>query len=177
MTALIFILSNLTWLQGLNYKDSVTLYRHILRLNPGCTMARNNLGIIYLKNSHLDKSIDSFEQTIELDPDYIMAYINLGMAYFKKGDNKKALESLNRGLQIKNNIYTDHLYHNLGIANYKNALSSYLNAFIEDVIKEQEALPLKPAREHLEGLFKASTESLEKLGQFALDFTKKGPAP
>jgi hypothetical protein len=55
-------------------------------------------------------------------------------------------------------------YHNLGIALYKIALGSVLNAFIEDAIKERDPLPLKPARQRLEGLFKVSTEDLEKLG-------------
>ena len=75
---------------------------------------------------------------------------------------------------VYNFSFSDRL---LGISNYKIALSSFLNAFIEDVIKEKKALPITPARGHLEGLFKASTESLEKLGEFTLKFTKNGTVP
>lgn len=67
------------------------------------------------------------------------------------------------------------MHHNLGIALYKLALGSFLNAFIEDVIKDQEALPLKPARQHLEGLFKTSTEDLEKLGDHAIKLSNNSP--
>lgn len=67
------------------------------------------------------------------------------------------------------------LYHNLGIALHKFSLGCFLSAFIEDAINNKEPLPLKPARQHLEGLFKANNEDLEKLGEYAIKSCKNTP--
>ncbi|HVW22198.1 MAG TPA: tetratricopeptide repeat protein [Opitutaceae bacterium] len=70
----------LTWRQGLNYRDSRTLYLATLRANPRAWLAHFNLGEALLEEGRVSEAIGHFEGALRAKPDYFEARNNLGIA-------------------------------------------------------------------------------------------------
>jgi hypothetical protein len=135
---------------------------------------------LLIENTGKEKTIDP-ANTKDMEIKFSLLFDHLrkeGEYHLLRISAHKLKQHLKKLEQVGGNHYHKGLgYHNLGIALHKIALGSFLTAFIEDAIKEKEPLPLKPARQHLEGLFKASSEDLEKLGKYAIEISKNGPIP
>src|SRR5438093_7263268 len=59
---LLFLLSFVTWRQTAEYRSLITLYTATLKKNPGCWMARYNLGIVFSEEGETDQAIDQYRQ-------------------------------------------------------------------------------------------------------------------
>jgi len=131
---------------------------------------------LLIKNTGLDKSIkpnniDELEKHYsilfnllnEQGDYYDLLYFSNNLIQHMKYLEKKDETHYHKGLP----------YHSSGIALYQLALSQFLKAFIEDVIKKKEALPLEAGRQHLQGFFKVNEDDLEKIGKFALELFQK----
>ena len=82
--ALLLVLGLLTYNQSGVYRDSETLYRHILARNSASWMAHNNLGsILQQQPGHLQDAISEYEAALRLKPDYVEAHYSLGNALFQ----------------------------------------------------------------------------------------------
>jgi len=140
---LLFTLGALTWHQCGMYADAETLWRTTLARNPGCRMADNNLGLLYLQTGDVEKAIAQYGKALETAPDDAEARNNLGSALFKKGELNEAIAQYRKALELKPD-YAD-ARNNLGnalkqkgdlegaIAQYRKALENdpdYANAHL-----------------------------------------------
>ena len=73
-----------------------------------------NIGLYYLKDNNLDKSIAPFVKAIEIKPDYAEAYNNLGIVFVKKGMIREGILQFEKSLHI--NPYYKEAQANLQIA-------------------------------------------------------------
>lgn len=71
-----------------------------------------NLGLFYLNNSMLDKSIEHLNKTLELNPEQSLAYNALGLAFSMKGELEKSIENLKKALSL--NPHLTEAHNNLG---------------------------------------------------------------
>ena len=101
--SLLLTLGALTWQQCGMYAGQETLWRATLARNPGCRMARNNLGLFYLRTGELEKAIAEFRETLQTAPDDAEARNNLGFALFKKGEMNESIAEYRKALAIMPN--------------------------------------------------------------------------
>jgi len=99
--ALLLVLGVLTWNQTRIYADFGTIWRATLAKNPGCWLARNNLGTVLLYEGRLDEAIASYRAAWELKPDYAEAHYNAGNAYARKGRPAEALAQFEQALALQ----------------------------------------------------------------------------
>lgn len=75
-------LGGLTWSHCWMFHDDLTLYNETLARNPGCWLAHNNLGTIFLRDpKNLNAAVSQFEETLRLNPDFAQGHNNLGVAW------------------------------------------------------------------------------------------------
>ncbi|MCE9547826.1 MAG: tetratricopeptide repeat protein [Planctomycetia bacterium] len=164
------VLATLTWRQCRQYADVVTLYRETIARNPGCWLAKNNLGLILLEDGPSKEALVLLQEAVELNPKWAEAHNNLGNALQALGRYPEAVVHYREALQLKQNYAEAH--NNLGGAlqaagdpeaavreyhqalqirpNYAEAHKDLSNALImlgrsrEAVMHCEEALRIKP---------------------------------
>ena len=76
----------LSWRQSFVWRDEESLWKHALSLNENASVARTNLGDVYLLRRDADRAIALYLETLAVNPGSVQASIDLGGAYFLKGD-------------------------------------------------------------------------------------------
>ena len=71
-----------------------------------------NLGLFYINNGMLDKSIEHLQKTIELNPQHALAYNALGLAFSMQGEMDKSVQYLKKSLSLNPRLTEAH--NNLG---------------------------------------------------------------
>lgn len=74
----------LTWQQLGYWRDSISLYRHTLKVTAGSSLMHYNLGAALANNGELDEAILEFQQAIKLDPNNFRAHKNLTHALMQR---------------------------------------------------------------------------------------------
>ena len=75
---LLLTLGGLTWAQTRQYRDATTLYRTVLRANPDCWLAYNNLGNLASRSPDgLDEAAAHYSNVIRLRPNFADGHFNL----------------------------------------------------------------------------------------------------
>jgi tetratricopeptide (TPR) repeat protein len=126
----------LTWRQTGAYRDEATLYRAILKLNPGAWLAHNNLGISLAAAGRLPEAIAEYEAALLLNLDNAQAHNNLGNAFNRTGRTAEAIDQYRQALRLEP-----------GFAEANNGLGSVLERderMREAAAEYREALRLKP---------------------------------
>jgi tetratricopeptide (TPR) repeat protein len=130
----------LTATQTAVWKDSLTLWNYVIRMEPGKTFfPYNNRGIAYSDMGQYDRAIEDFNKVIAMNPDYPLVYNNRGIAFSRRGLYDNAIEDFSRAIALKPDFYD--AYNNRGIAFDKAGL---FEKAIEDF---QKALVLNPGFE------------------------------
>jgi hypothetical protein len=78
--ALLFVMGMMTRRQIAIWHDSYTLWDHALRLNPGSTSARNNMGAAMAERGQLQQAVAQFRLVLQEDPGHQGAQSNLRKA-------------------------------------------------------------------------------------------------
>jgi tetratricopeptide (TPR) repeat protein len=97
--ALLVTLAGLTWSQAQLYRDVTTLFQDTLAKNPGCWMARNNLGYLALWRGHFKSAERQFRHCLEWKPDHLRARRGLAQALFGQGRPEEARAELSVSLR------------------------------------------------------------------------------
>jgi len=129
---IIFTLLITTWRQVSHWKNSITIFKHAIRVtdkkHPTFAIAYNNLGIVLFAKQKNEEAISHYKMALELNPDSAVAHNNLGIALFTKQKNEEAISHYKMAIKIN----PDHAeaYYNLGnvlFAKQKNeeAISHY----------------------------------------------------
>jgi Tfp pilus assembly protein PilF len=93
----------MTWQQTKIWRDSETLWRRALELDPSSSGAYNNLASALLENGKSNEAIDLYKKVLEIDPEYAEAHFNLGMAYASMAQLQAAIDQFQMGLKFDSN--------------------------------------------------------------------------
>jgi tetratricopeptide (TPR) repeat protein len=85
------------------YKDAVTLYENVARINPGHIFCRYNLGFIYALFGNYTTSLKYLDETIELAPEYADAYTLRGTVKEKLKNSTGAYNDFKKALLLDDN--------------------------------------------------------------------------
>jgi tetratricopeptide (TPR) repeat protein len=96
-------LSLLTARQCTMYADAETLWRTTIARNPGCWMAYENLGGVFLNEGRVDQAEKQFQGALEINPRDVGALNELGVAMLREGRVDQAVAQLRRALEIAPN--------------------------------------------------------------------------
>ncbi len=83
--------------------DSVAVmeYRMIINMKPDDTLTRNKLGMVYIRQSKLDKAEEQFKEIIKIDPANFDALDSLGIVSESRGDYGGAAEWFKKALDVR----------------------------------------------------------------------------
>jgi len=121
----------LTWRQVGYWRNSTTLFEHVLKVTDRNALAYNNRGSAYANLGNYRGAIEDYNKAIELNPQYALAYYNRGSTYESLGNHRQAIEDYNKAIEI--NPQYDKAYNNRGIAyeslvNHRQAIEDYNKA-------------------------------------------------
>ena len=97
----ITVLAWRAWLETRYWRDSETLFKHALAVTTNNDVAENNLGIVYLRQGHLDEAISLLQAAVDLRPDNSPAQENLAKALLQKGKVTDALIHYRKLLELQ----------------------------------------------------------------------------
>lgn len=83
-----------------NWKDSLTLFRHMERLAPDSAPVQGNLGWILEARSEHEEAIRHVRRALELEPNYGEAHHNLGIALDRQGRFAEAILHARRAVDL-----------------------------------------------------------------------------
>jgi protein O-mannosyl-transferase len=121
------------------WKNSFTLFSHVLDVNPNNKLAHNQLGVYLVDKGKLDEAVLHYKVAIKIDNNYSDAYNNLCVAYNRIGNFDKSLEYGQEAVRTAPNEPTSHF--NLGIAFYQKGI------FDQAVQHWRETVRLNPKHE------------------------------
>ncbi len=131
-----------TWVQASHWKNSVSILKHVLNLNPYNYVAMDSLGGFLAKQGKFQEATVYYYQALEIKPDYAKAHTNLGAALVRLGKPQEALHHYDAALLSDPEDWKAH--YNLG--NLLTEKGDLENA----IIRYKEALKINPghARSH-----------------------------
>ncbi len=91
---------SLAWCAGRQvsyWKDSETLWRHILACTSKNWLAHNNFGNDLADRGQVDAAIAQYKTALKIKPDYTTAHYNLGLAYAGRGQSDEAIAHYQEG--------------------------------------------------------------------------------
>ena len=132
------ILIALTWntsLQLKNWKNSIALFEHTVKVTKNNYKAENNLGTAYGRID-LDKAISHYKAALSIKPDYLLGLANLGTAFLDKGSYDEAIDIYLKLLSIDPEYLKAHI--GIGIAFFR------IEDFDKAVLHFTKALEINP---------------------------------
>lgn len=105
MSAIILLglvtLGTLGWQQTLVWRNSDTLWRHVIAVGPPSSTAHYNLGRSFEDENELDIARDYYRRAVEINPANSDAHYNLARLLAKKGELNEAIGHYRLALQIR----------------------------------------------------------------------------
>lgn len=86
-----------------HWRDTESLYEHMISITPNEAILYNDLGIALYSEDRVDDAISLFNKALELDSDLVKAHINLGVALVSKDKLTDAAWHFRKALQIDPN--------------------------------------------------------------------------
>jgi len=83
----------LAWSQTHAWRDSETLWAHVVSLDPASAIAHNNLGFAYLQQGRLADAEREVQAALRLDPEWELAHANLAVVLLRQGRLAEAGEA------------------------------------------------------------------------------------
>ena len=125
-----------SWLQTRYWQNSLTLYKHALRVTSNNYVMHNNLGFALTARARPADAIKHYKAALRINPDFELAYINLGIALLSRGKTDQCITYYQDVLREKPGYAGVH--HNLGI------VLLHKGKIENAVLHFQEAIRLKP---------------------------------
>ncbi len=104
----------LTWHQVQAWQDSMTLFKHALKVTADNHVAHNGLGIALQEQGRMEEAISHYQEAIKLRPRYPEARANLGDILLRLGRTEEAIQQLSETIRLNPGSLEAHI--NLGIA-------------------------------------------------------------
>ncbi len=99
--AVLMVLSVVTFNQVGHWRDTKTLFTHVLSVNDDNSVAHHSIAESLYKEQRFDEALYHIKRAIELRPSEPRPYLSLGYVYYRQRKFGPALESYNRGIAIR----------------------------------------------------------------------------
>ena len=86
-------LGALAWRETHVWRDSETLWAHVVATDAASSIAHNNLGFAYLQQGRLDEAEREILAALRLDPEWELAHANLAVVLLRQGKLAEAGEA------------------------------------------------------------------------------------
>ena len=98
--AVVMALAALTWRQAGVYRDEITLFSHVVALNPAARDAHLNLGNALIAADRNEEAVAASRIAVEQRPDSADAHTNLGLALMNLEQYEAAADALRQALDL-----------------------------------------------------------------------------
>jgi len=102
---IIFALLITTWKQVSHWKNSITVFKHAIRVTdkkyPNLAIIHNNLGLALFAERRNEEAISHYKMAIKLNPDFADAYNNLGGVLFNANMTEEAIDYFKEAIRIR----------------------------------------------------------------------------
>jgi Flp pilus assembly protein TadD len=124
----LLLLAGLSFRQTAFWRDSETLYRYTIAVNPRSWQARINLGALLSDERQFDRAEQLYREALKLQPQYPESYNNIGTLLKRRGKVNEAIPFFIKAAEVSP-IFAD-AYYNLGqsyleIKQYKYAILAF----------------------------------------------------
>jgi tetratricopeptide (TPR) repeat protein len=99
--AIVLALGALTWKQSVVWRDSQTLWTHVLEADPESAIAHSGLSNVLYQQNRVAEAIAHSERAVAIAPSYPEALNGLGVGFAREGRAADAIEQYQRALAIK----------------------------------------------------------------------------
>lgn len=99
---ILFVL-NLTvtsWVYLQNWKNSLTIFEHAIKVNPENALAHNNLGTVLAEEQRYEEAVAKFKMALKIHPNYKKANYNIGLALMNSGSHEESIKYLERYVEL-----------------------------------------------------------------------------
>jgi hypothetical protein len=125
-----------------HWRDTITLHRYMLTMNPNSAGLHNDIGVGFMKSpSKLNDAIYHFRRAVEINPFSTLYHYNLAFALAKDGETKEATKHLREALHLNSNFLP-------AISNLARILATHPDSTIHNA---DESLGLAKRAAHLTG--------------------------
>lgn len=100
LAAVLALLGSLTWRHAGNFRDDLTLFSHIVSLNPEARDAHLNLSQALIEADRPEESLEASHTAVEQRPDSPGAHSNRGLALMALDRSEEAEAAFGRALEI-----------------------------------------------------------------------------
>lgn len=136
---LVCFLGARTFNQSLIWRDTETLWRYAIGIDPQVPELHNWLGLTLKNAGRNEEAISEFKQAIRLRDGYVACRVNLGNSLAIAGDNAGALEQFEKaGSFISDN---PHAQHNWGLVLIRLGRSTDALPHLEEAMRTHSEMP------------------------------------
>lgn len=143
LAAALVSLGAATWRHATVFRDEVSLFGHIVSLNPRARDAHHNLSSALAKAGRHRESLEAALVAVALRPDHAGAHVNLGLAQMNTDRLEEATASLRRALELDDDNRS--ALQNLAEANRRQGRHEAALAIYRQVIEMDESYALAHA--------------------------------
>lgn len=136
LIGLLLLFTVLSWQQTRTWKDSISLFKSVLKQYPEFYMAYVNLGTAYEQKKNFPEALNAYQEAIRLKPNYDQPWYNIGNVLLATDKPQDAIEPFRNAVQV-NPSFTK-AWNNLASAWFK------VNQYDSAIIYYRKALELDP---------------------------------
>jgi Tfp pilus assembly protein PilF len=155
--ACLLLMSGLCLSQSRVWKDKLSLWNHVLQLDPDNYLAYYNRGVLYQDRGKLAEAIEDYSSAVKLDPEYSEAYYNRGVSRESRGDLAGAIADYSEAIQLNQKCVE--AYNNRGALRKK---QGDLAGAIVDFTRAIQVRPLVPESYVNRGVIRLSQNDLQR---------------
>jgi tetratricopeptide (TPR) repeat protein len=96
---IVTVLSVLTWNQTMVWRDTDTLWRHVLKLNPDSSIAHYNLARFLASHGERERAMTHYREALNIRPNDAEAHNNLGLLLALSGRTEESLKEFEAAVQ------------------------------------------------------------------------------
>jgi tetratricopeptide (TPR) repeat protein len=126
----------LTWQQLGYWRDSISLYKHTLKVTTSNYGIHTNLGLAFAGKGEFGEAIQEYQEAIRINPNDAKAHYAMGIAFANKGELDATIHNFQEAIRINPNDAKVHYALGLAFAN-----KGEFDAAIQDF---QEAIRINP---------------------------------
>ena len=106
--ALTLILATVAWRQTGHWRNSTTLFSHVVQVDPDNVVGHSLLGKSFYDKHEFDLARKHLERALELRPTHKVALLNLGVVHAEEGRLDEAIECYGRILEVHPDDHSAH---------------------------------------------------------------------
>jgi tetratricopeptide (TPR) repeat protein len=187
---LVLALMASAFIQTRHWKDTITLFTHVMQVTHKNELSHNNLGIEYMRRNDMQKAMEHFKQALAIRPAYPNALLNVGVLLQRQGNLEEAKRFYFQALEAQPDYATAD--NNLGWAleqegkfdraeyHYRRAVKSRPNFYqahnnLGALLAHQERLD--EAAMHFQNVLKVKPRNAQALNNLGGVLQKQGNIP